>query len=77
VFGSDLPLRIGYSRRGLPFSLPDGSEVSENGMSAGLGVPLAGERGMFDLTVQRLIRDASGNVQVRAWVMGVGVLLRL
>lgn len=77
VFGSDLPLRIGYSRRGLPFSLPDGSEVSENGLSAGLGVPLAGGRGMFDLTVQRLIRDASGDAQERAWVVGFGVLLRL
>ncbi|HUF30427.1 MAG TPA: hypothetical protein VMM77_07145 [Gemmatimonadaceae bacterium] len=77
VFGSDLPLRIGYSRRGLPFSLPSGSEVSENGLSAGLGVPLAGGRGMFDLTVQRLIREASGDVQERAWVVGIGVLLRL
>jgi hypothetical protein len=77
VFGIDPPLRVGFRRRTLPFGLPDGSEVSENGISGGFGIPVAGGRGALDLTIERLVRDAPGEASERAWVVGIGMLLRL
>jgi hypothetical protein len=77
LFGIDPALRLGYRMRDLPYGLPDGSEVSENGFAAGLGVPVAGGRGSLDLTIERLVRDAPGANRERAWVLGVGMLLRL
>ncbi|HSJ63752.1 MAG TPA: hypothetical protein VK922_07580 [Gemmatimonadaceae bacterium] len=77
LFGVEPALRLGYRSRGLPYGLPDGAEVSENVISTGLGLPVAGGRGMFDFTVERLIRDAPGETRERAWSIGLGMLLRL
>jgi hypothetical protein len=77
VLGIEPPLRVGYRKRDLPYGLPDGSEVSENVLSGGLGIPVARGRGMLDITVERMIRDAAGDTRERAWVMGFGMLLRL
>ena len=77
LFGVDPALRVGYRIRDLPYGLPDGSDVSENGLSMGFGLPVAGGRGMLDITVERLIRDAPGVVRERAWSLGLGMLLRL
>lgn len=77
LLGVDPALRIGYRHRTLPFGLPDGSEVTENGFTGGLGVPVAGGRGTLDLTIERLGRDAPGEASERAWIAGIGVLLRL
>jgi hypothetical protein len=77
VFGADLPLRAGYARRTLPYGPPDGSDVTESAISGGLGIPVAGGRGMLDFSVERLIRDAPGDVSERGWVVGLGMLLRL
>jgi hypothetical protein len=77
LFGVDPALRIGYRTHDLPYGLPDGSEVSENAISGGFGLPVARGRGMVDLTLERLIRDAPGGVRERAWSVGLGMLLRL
>ena len=77
LLGVDPALRVGYRSRTLPFGLPDGSEVSENGFTGGIGFPVAGGRGTLDLTIERLIRDAPGEASERAWVVGIGMLLRL
>ena len=77
VFGADLPLRAGYRQRDLPYGLPDGSTVTENAWSAGLGVPVARGRGMLDVTIERMMRDGGGAERERAWVLGLGMLLRL
>lgn len=78
LFGTALPLRAGLSRRTLPFGLPGGAEVTETGVGFGTGSPLAGGRAFLDLTFERLIRDAEGGgARERAWVVGLGLLVRL
>lgn len=77
LLGIDPALRLGYRHRTLPFGLPGGAEVSEDAISGGLGVPVAGGRGTLDLTIERLMRDAPGEASERAWVLGIGMLLRL
>lgn len=77
VFSLEPALRLGYRSRELPYGLPDGSGVSENAIAGGFGVPVAGGRGMLDLTIERLVRDAPGSVGERAWTVGLGMLLRL
>jgi hypothetical protein len=70
-------LRLGFRHSTLPYGLPDGSEVTENAFSGGLGFQIAGGRGTLDLTIERLVRDAPGDVSERAWGIGFGMLLRL
>lgn len=69
-------LRVGARTRTLPFSAA-GAEVSETAYAAGFGVPLAGDRAVFDFAAQRAARSADGvGTSERAWTLGIGFTVR-
>lgn len=72
--GNELPVRIGFRRRVLPFAA-SGQEVHEKDLTAGIGIPFARGRSRIDLSVQRAIRNASLDVNERAWILGFGLLV--
>lgn len=69
-----MTLRAGARWRELPFAAA-GSQVREIGFSGGIGIPLAYERSMVDLAVQRDARSA-GDARERAWTISFGVTVR-
>lgn len=74
--GSPMLLRAGYARNELPFGV--GSRVvNESRLSAGLGIPVAGEQASIDLSLQRANRLLSGGgAKESAWMLGVGLQIR-
>jgi len=74
--GLPLLVRAGYARNQLPFGTP-GQTARENRLTAGLGVPIAGEDASLDFSVQRANRTMSGTgVKELAWLLGIGVQIR-
>jgi len=54
-----------------------GQIAKENRMTAGLGVPVAGEDATLDLSVQRANRTLSGSgLKESAWLLGIGLQIR-
>ncbi|HEX6966627.1 MAG TPA: hypothetical protein VF166_12575 [Gemmatimonadaceae bacterium] len=75
LFGSSMPLRAGYRHRTLPFGV-GGQEVTENSISAGLGIPIAGERSRLDFGLQRASRTADVSGMEHAWIISAGLFVR-
>ena len=76
VRGLPLLLRAGYARNELPFGVL-GQIAKENRLTAGLGVPVAGEDASLDLSVQRANRTLFGSgVKESAWLLGIGIQIR-
>ena len=87
AFGRIIPLRIGVRQRELPFALgrwvPGPADapvarydrVDESSVSAGFGVPLARERALFDVAVQRSMRSAA-EIDESAWTLSVSLTIR-
>ena len=88
AFGRIIPLRIGVRRRELPFVLgrwqddPGGGAavarydtVEETAVAGGFGVPLARERALFDVAVQRAMRSAA-EVDESAWTISISLTIR-
>jgi hypothetical protein len=84
AFGRIIPLRLGVRRRELPFSLgrwdvPNDaafySTVEETAVSGGFGIPLARERALFDVAVQRAMRSAA-EIEENAWTISVSLTIR-
>lgn len=74
--GLPLLVRAGYARNALPFGTL-GQTAKENRLSAGLGVPVAGEDATLDLSVQRANRTMSGSgFKESAWLLGIGIQIR-
>ncbi|QJR35285.1 hypothetical protein [Gemmatimonas groenlandica] len=74
--GLPLLVRAGYARNELPFGVL-GQIAKENRLTAGLGVPVAGEDATLDLSVQRANRTMSGSgFKESAWLLGIGVQIR-
>lgn len=74
--GLPLLVRAGYARNELPFGIA-GQTAKENRLTAGLGVPVAGEDATLDLSVQRANRTMSGSgFKESAWLLGIGVQIR-
>ena len=73
--GADLPVRLGYRWRQLPFPA-GGQTVTESNYSFGFGIPVATGRGRFDFGIVRAIRSANVPVQEKAWIVNVGILVR-
>jgi len=74
--GFPLLLRGGMARNELPFVLP-GQTARENRLSAGIGLPVAGEDAVIDLSVQRATRSMSASTtKESAWLLGIGVQIR-
>ena len=76
IFGASAPLRVGYRHRILPFGV-SGNEVTENAVSAGLGIPIAGDRSRLDLGVERASRSAASvNGSEHGWTISAGLFIR-
>ncbi len=74
--GLPLLVRAGYARNELPFGTP-GQTAKENRLTAGLGLPVAGEDATLDLSVQRANRTMSGSgFKESAWLLGIGIQIR-
>jgi hypothetical protein len=69
-----MALRFGYRDRGLPFSL-DATAVKETAFSGGVGVPVAGGRGMLDLSVEHAHRTGTDVVE-NAWIVSFGFSIK-
>ena len=77
VFGASVPLRVGVRRRTLPFGLRNGDKVTETGVSAGIGMPIASGRAGLDFTLGRDVRSAGSDARERAWTFATGVVVRM
>jgi hypothetical protein len=80
-FGAEIPLRVGFHTRELPFA-PRGQTVEERSIAGGVGVPLAANRARFDFTLERALRRVSGGAglpepEENAWLIGIGFTIRL
>ena len=74
--GLPLLVRAGYALNELPFGVL-GQIAKENRMTAGLGLPVAGEDASLDLSVQRAHRTLSGSgLTETAWLLGIGIQIR-
>ncbi len=73
--GNDLPVRAGFRRRTLPFSV-SGDRVRETDLSVGLGVPVSRLRGSIDLALQRSLRRSEGDVSENAWTFSIGIAVK-
>lgn len=67
------PLRIGVRQATLPFLLVPGSQPKEVGFSVGTGRRFAGERGGFDLSLERVTRTGGSGYHENAWIFSFGV----
>ena len=76
IRGLPLLVRAGYARNELPFGV-QGQIAKENRLTAGLGLPVAGEDATLDLSVQRANRTMSGSgFKESAWLLGIGIQIR-
>ena len=66
---------VGYRMRDLPFTIA-GSAVSEDVMSVGTSIPLAGPRAVVDLGFQRASRSSLGGVKEGALILSMGLTVR-
>ena len=75
LFGSSLPLRVGYRHRTLPFTVGD-TRIIENSFSFGAGVPISGGRSRIDLGVERANRGSTSGISEKAWILSAGFMVR-
>jgi hypothetical protein len=75
--GRAVQFRAGVRQRDLPFGIAGQTAgVAERAYSGGIGLPLAGDFGDFDLSVQRATRTAPSLGTERAWGIHVGFTVR-
>ena len=75
VRGVPALISLGYRQRDLPFSIGPGA-VAERFLAAGLGIPIAGPRAIFDLGMQRASRGSIGGVRETAVILSFGLTIR-
>ncbi len=73
--GAALPVRVGFRRRTLPFTV-DGARVRENTFSLGLGVPISQGRSRLDIGLERAGRGTVAGISEHAWILDVGFMIR-
>jgi hypothetical protein len=74
--GVPILFRGGYANRQLPFS-PTAGQVTESRFAAGVGLPVARDAAMIDLSVQRASRVlGGGDARERSWLLGLGLQIR-
>lgn len=74
---TNVPLRVGFRHRTLPFGLPSGDKVTENSIMGGIALPLARGRAGIDLTLQRDLRSAAGDAREKGWSFSTGLVVRM
>jgi hypothetical protein len=75
VRGTMVTLRGGARWRTLPF-LAAGSQVGEQSLIFGFGVPLAGGNSALDVAIQRARRTNDGTVTETGWTVSLGLAVR-
>lgn len=76
LFGQEIPVRLGYRKRILPFEAAD-AEVHESDYSFGIGIPVARGRSRIDLSVTRANRTADlPDVSEHGWILSAGFFVR-
>jgi long-subunit fatty acid transport protein len=75
AFGPPTVLRVGIGRRDLPFRI-EGNSVTENQVTGGIGIPLAGGRALLDFSIVRASRSGVSGVSEKGWITSLGLLLR-
>lgn len=76
LFGQELPVRLGYRHRILPFEASD-TQVHETDYSLGFGIPVSRGRSRVDLSITRANRSASlADVSEHAWILSAGFFIR-
>ncbi len=74
--GLPVLIRAGFARNQLPFGLGS-NVVKETRLSTGVGLPVARDQAVIDLSLQRASRTLSGsNARESAWLLGVGLQIR-
>ncbi len=71
---SELAIRAGVRQRDLPFSVSTAT-VKELMYTGGLGIPVAGGKGMLDLGLARANRTVIGGTE-QGWIVSVGLSIR-
>lgn len=72
----NLPLRVGVFRSTLPFLLVTGAQPTATGLSFGTGMKFAGDRGGFDLALERVTRSQGSLYRETAWQVSFGITVR-
>jgi hypothetical protein len=76
LFGQEIPVRLGYRRRTLPFEA-SGAEVHEADYSFGIGIPISRGRSRVDFSLTRANRTADlPDVSEHAWILSAGFFVR-
>ena len=76
LFGQEIPVRIGYRHRILPFEA-SGAEVHEADYSFGIGIPVSRGRSRVDFSLTRANRTADlPDVSEHAWILSAGFFVR-
>jgi len=75
LIGVDMPIRLGYRQRTLPFQVV-GETVTERSYSFGTALNLARGRSRIDFTVARADRSADVDVKEHGWIVAFGFLVR-
>lgn len=73
--GAELPLRVGYRHRTLPFTV-SGAKIVEKSFSFGAGIPIAGGRSRIDLGAERANRGSVSGISEKAWIFSAGFMVR-
>jgi hypothetical protein len=76
LFGQEIPVRLGYRHRILPFEAAD-AVVHETDYSAGIGIPISHGRSRVDFSLTRSNRAANiPDVSEHAWILSAGFFVR-
>ncbi len=76
LFGQEIPVRIGYRHRVLPFEAA-GEAVHETDYSAGIGIPIRRGASRVDFSLTRSNRSANvPDVTEHAWILSAGFFVR-
>jgi len=70
------PIRVGVYRSGIPFSLQDGLNQTEKGVSAGTAFEFAGGRARGDIALSRVWRSGGPGFSERAFLLNAGISIR-
>ncbi|HYW29964.1 MAG TPA: hypothetical protein VE869_00560 [Gemmatimonas sp.] len=76
LLGNSTQLRAGYASGTLPFGVGN-QTVRESRIAGGIGLPVAGQSAVIDLSVQRALRKLGGSAgRESAWLLGIGIQIR-
>ena len=76
LFGQEIPVRLGYRKRILPFEA-DEEEVHETDYSFGIGIPVTHGRSRIDFSVTRANRSSPlPDITEHGWILSAGFFVR-